>query len=94
MEFGPIVRALSRNRMRVLLIVLQIGITLAVIVPAQPALTLRENAGPARPNSTSAGSKSLTARAIARASLPSFAADVGIDTTNDPASSPAERPNG
>ena len=34
MEFGPIVRALSRNRMRVLLIVLQIAITLAVIVNA------------------------------------------------------------
>ncbi|HEV2721317.1 MAG TPA: FtsX-like permease family protein [Thermoanaerobaculia bacterium] len=34
MEFGPIVRALSRNRMRVLLIVLQIGITLAVIANA------------------------------------------------------------
>jgi putative ABC transport system permease protein len=34
MEFGPIVRALSRNRMRTLLIVLQIGITLAVIVNA------------------------------------------------------------
>jgi len=34
MEFGPIVRALSRNRMRTLLIVLQIGITLAVIANA------------------------------------------------------------
>lgn len=34
MEFGPIVRALSRNRMRVLLIVLQIAITLAVIANA------------------------------------------------------------
>ena len=34
MEFGPIVRSLARNRMRVLLIVLQIAITLAVIVNA------------------------------------------------------------
>ena len=34
MEFGPIVRALTRNRMRVLLIVLQIAITLAVIANA------------------------------------------------------------
>jgi putative ABC transport system permease protein len=34
MEFGPIVRALSRNRMRTLLIVLQIAITLAVIANA------------------------------------------------------------
>jgi putative ABC transport system permease protein len=31
MEFGPIVRALTRNKVRVLLIVLQIAITLAVI---------------------------------------------------------------
>jgi putative ABC transport system permease protein len=34
MEFGPIVRALTRNRVRVLLIVLQIAITLAVIANA------------------------------------------------------------
>ena len=34
MEFGPIVRALTRNRVRVLLIVLQIAITLAVITNA------------------------------------------------------------
>src|SRR5947207_7104501 len=34
MEFGPIVRALTRNRTRVLLIVLQIAITLAVITNA------------------------------------------------------------
>jgi len=39
MEFGPIVRALSRNRMRVLLIVLQIGITLAVIANAVTMIT-------------------------------------------------------
>lgn len=39
MEFGPIVRALSRNRVRVLLIVLQIGITLAVIVNAVTMIT-------------------------------------------------------
>ena len=39
MEFGPIVRALSRNRMRVLLIVLQIGITLAVITNATNMIT-------------------------------------------------------
>jgi len=34
MEFGPIVRALTRNKVRVLLIVLQIAITLAVITNA------------------------------------------------------------
>jgi putative ABC transport system permease protein len=34
MEFGPILRSLTRNRMRVLLIVLQIAITLAVIANA------------------------------------------------------------
>ena len=34
MEFGPIVRALRRNRMRFLLIVLQIAITLAVVTNA------------------------------------------------------------
>ena len=34
MEIGPIIRALNRNRMRVLLIVLQIAITLAVIANA------------------------------------------------------------
>jgi hypothetical protein len=39
MEIGPIVRTLSRNRMRVLLIVLQIGITLAVITNAKNLIT-------------------------------------------------------
>src|SRR5688572_10664848 len=34
MEFGPIVRAMTRNKVRVLLIVLQIAITLAVITNA------------------------------------------------------------
>jgi putative ABC transport system permease protein len=34
MEFGPIVRALSRNRMRAFLVVLQIAITLAVVTNA------------------------------------------------------------
>lgn len=34
MEFGPIVRALTRNKVRVLLIILQIAITLAVITNA------------------------------------------------------------
>jgi len=41
MEFGPIVRALSRNRMRTLLIVLQIAITLAVI--ANAVAMIKEN---------------------------------------------------
>jgi putative ABC transport system permease protein len=34
MEFGPIIRALGRNRMRVLLIVIQIAMTLAVVTNA------------------------------------------------------------
>jgi putative ABC transport system permease protein len=34
MEFGPIIRALGRNRMRVLLIVVQIAMTLAVVTNA------------------------------------------------------------
>ena len=34
MEFGPIIRALKRNKVRFLLIVVQIAITLAVVTNA------------------------------------------------------------
>jgi putative ABC transport system permease protein len=43
MEFGPIIRALSHNRMRVLLVVAQIAITLAVVSNAIGIIAARRN---------------------------------------------------